>query len=528
MTANQIPTRYIRNKRLEQLARDKRKQAGVEYPKAGQQDHILIVRLNLASTSSANDANALRREVQDGLRRLCGLFERIESAVKKIDMLDSEGNLSSSPLKQFNFSATVGFGVGFFDRLSIPNNKRPRRIKSMPDHVGLGDITPYSLGQTDLLIQLGSTSDFVNRWVFENKIEARAFTSVKSEQHLIDGNESQDVPDIVTAIGGWATIADIHAGFQRIDGRNLMGFNDGISNPTPGSGIKFDDVVWTTEKDEGRILKDGTYMVFQKIEHDLDQWRQLSAHEQEQWVGRNKVTGLLLGTPENEDQKFIEALKKQDPKAKQLLRRLLDNQSDPEKLFYNSEIFRNSVPAWSHVRKANPRQEKMPSGKELQKKIIFRRGYPFMEAGLNNRTISGLLFVCFQRDIENSFEFIKRNWLNNKDFPTPDVRPFTQHEKNKRSSQARFTPDEMRLIKNLDISKRKLLGLHDREVLEAKIRESTDHDTQNTGREGLAGPSELGVVPTGDLVAIVPFGGGYYFIPPVPNRRISDIGQQFF
>ena len=23
-------------------------------------------------------------------------------------------------------------------------------------------------------------------------------------------------------------------------------------------------------------------------------------------------------------------------------------------------------------------------------------------------------------------------------------------------------------------------------------------------------------------------GGGYYFVPPIPNKRISDIGEQFF
>ena len=53
-------------------------------------------------------------------------------------------------------------------------------------------------------------------------------------------------------------------------------------------------------------------------------------------------------------------------------------------------------------------------------------------------------------------------------------------------------------------------------------------DTQNTGREGLAGPSEHGTIPTGEFIAIVPFGGGYYFVPPIPKQKISDIGQQFF
>ncbi len=33
-------------------------------------------------------------------------------------------------------------------------------------------------------------------------------------------------------------------------------------------------------------------MVFQKIEHDLDQWSRLSLAQQEDWGGRKKITGL--------------------------------------------------------------------------------------------------------------------------------------------------------------------------------------------------------------------------------------------
>jgi deferrochelatase/peroxidase EfeB len=46
-------------------------------------------------------------------------------------------------------------------------------------------------------------------------------------------------------------------------------------------------------------------MVFQKIEHDLDQWRQLDVEEQEEWVGRSKGTGLLLGTLSKEEDKKL-------------------------------------------------------------------------------------------------------------------------------------------------------------------------------------------------------------------------------
>src|SRR5437868_8961446 len=100
--------------------------------------------------------------------------------------------------------------------------------------------------------------------------------------------ENLETPDIVTAVTGWATITDVNAGFQRIDGRNLQGFNDGVSNPRRLSPL-FDDIVWTKTPDDN--FKDGTYMVFQKIEHDLDQWRELELDEQEEWVGRSKGTG---------------------------------------------------------------------------------------------------------------------------------------------------------------------------------------------------------------------------------------------
>ena len=332
--------RDSRNKRLEQLHREKRKQRGIEFPKPGNQQHLLIIRLELSSpppnpsiisspSSLVKDRDILCNKVQKGLKKLCGLFEQIDIKKKKIDKLDKDGKLIRLPLKEFNFSATIGFGIGFFDKLSIPDSKRPRKIKSMPDHVGLGDVTPYSLAQTDLIIQLASSSDFVNRYVFENNLESQEEKGCDDKNKLnksIGKQGEGDTPDIITAIGGWATVCDIHAGFQRIDGRNFMGFNDGVSNPNPGSGIKFDSVVWGTEKDEGPVLKDGTYMVFQKIEHDLDQWRELTRQEQEQWVGRNKVTGLLLGTPENEDEKFIEALKNDDPKAMDKLRILIDDQ----------------------------------------------------------------------------------------------------------------------------------------------------------------------------------------------------------
>jgi deferrochelatase/peroxidase EfeB len=66
----------------------------------------------------------------------------------------------------------------------------------------------------------------------------------------------------------------------------LLGFNDGISNP-----IRFsNDVIWTTRQDESEKFQNGIYMVFQKIEHDLDSWRNMDEEIQELWIGRSKAT----------------------------------------------------------------------------------------------------------------------------------------------------------------------------------------------------------------------------------------------
>ena len=60
------------------------------------------------------------------------------------------------------------------------------------------------------------------------------------------------------------------------------------------------------------------------------------------------------------------------------------------------------------------------------------------------------------------------------------------------------------------------------------IREAEDEDSQNTGREGLSGPSKLGVRPGGEFLATVTLGGGYYFVPPIPHKNLTRITEQFF
>ena len=614
---NSPPIRILhRGKTREEYEQEGLVQPGIAFPSASEQEHLLIIRLDITRALFKNEFEA-KTIVKNGLKRLCTLFENIYEGKKRIDELFPNKNspdgtkLKSQNLREkFKFSSTIGFGYGFFEKLDIEKNRWPKKLRVMPDHKELGDVTPYSLAQTDLIIQLCSTKDFINRWVLENTLQPdddeviekllkkqkeRKLNSEterkilkqlleattpkgltpplkEAERVCTDGQvlsvgEEECVPDIVSAIEEWATIIDIHAGFQRIDGRNLMGFNDGVSNPRPGKDDKgklFDENVFTTKDDENEDLDYGTYMVFQKIQHDLEQWRQLSLDEQQEWVGRSKGTGLLLGTlKEDEDESLARDLRSTDEKVRKDaaldIEKLLAIQTDPTKRFYDKAgaiitvpgrrmIYKISpaeickkVQAWSHVRKANPRQED-----DQPKVIVFRRGYPFVETGLNSKILSGLLFVCFQKDIKNGFEFIKTKWFNNKNFPVPEKREFTEDEERQRRKLGRLSAKQ---LLSLSTQQRKDLGLdedddfiqalEDAGVINTDINNEFNSrdidkadlslvpDTQNTGREGLAGPSEHGTVPTGEFLAIVPIGGGYYFVPPVPKQKISNIGQQF-
>ncbi|MGI0044130.1 MAG: Dyp-type peroxidase, partial [Nitrososphaeraceae archaeon] len=398
----------LREAEEKRLIEEKRKQPGVVFPSASRQEHLLIIRLNLRSSAEKNILL-----VQNGLRRLCGLFKEMEEGAIKVDELEGDGSTEQYPLSKYNFSSTIGFGAGFFAKLRITRNK-PKKLYEMPDHKGLRDPLPYVLLQTDLLIQLGSNRESINRWILQNdSYQTKGddndgalddFSDTNSWRKY-EGTKPKEIRDIVTAIGDWAYITDVHSGFQRIDGRNLMGFDDGISNPDRLQ----NNIVWTADDDE-RSLVDGTYMVFQKIYHDLEQWRTLSITEQEKWVGRSKATGLLIGTLSKEDDEKL-ALDCRSPnpvvkrKARLMLKRLLSEQKDPEnKLFDEKESIRLECPVWSHVRKSNPRAE---GG--LKSRIIYRRGYLFMEDTQGGKVFSGLLFICFQKNISEGFEYIKRN-----------------------------------------------------------------------------------------------------------------------
>jgi Dyp-type peroxidase family len=443
-----------------QMIAEKRRQAGIAFPAPRKQDYLLIIRLDV---SPVND----KKLVSEGLERLCTLFEHIDNGKLEIEDTSSQDEMYMYPLNRFNFTGTIGFGKSFFRKLDLMK-KCPKNLYDMPSHYELGDNSPYALPQTDMILQLASNNYSVNMMVLQNDYYLRYHKGYPAGDHSYLHDSENGPLDLMGSLNGWAKITDVHNGFHRADGRNLMGFYDGISNPHR----LVNNNIWISEDEEGRELANGTYMVFLKIQHNLREWNKLDTQEQEKWVGRSKATGLLLGTLSiGEEKRLLSELHSTDSsKQKQAMVRLsqlIDEQRNPRKNFFDPYDIRylninKNCPISSHSRKSNPRQ---PNGRK--EKFIFRRGCLYMEEKFTDYPKSGILFISFQNDIK-IFEELKRNIDQRISTPMKTEQPTK--------------------IKNYFGKK----------------------------------------IPARNSFYTLTLGGGYYFIPPIQNKRISYIGQQFF
>lgn len=174
----------------------------------------------------------------------------------------------------------------------------------------------------------------------------------------------------------FASVRWSQQGFRRAHGsvrpgttmRNLFGQVDGTSNPAPGT-ADFDQVVWNGDG----WLAGGTSAVVRRIGMDLDKWDRLDRGGREQSVGRYLSNGAPLTGTDEFDEPDFEA---------------------------TTPIGFPVIPEFSHVRRARS---------DLAAERIFRRGYNYDDRPVGEAvSLSGLIFVSFQADVDRQFVPIQK------------------------------------------------------------------------------------------------------------------------
>jgi Dyp-type peroxidase family len=182
--------------------------------------------------------------------------------------------------------------------------------------------------------------------------------------------------------------------------------------------------------------RDGSFLVFRRLGQDVAAFEQnVAALAQSLGMSTALVGAKLVGRYKSGapiEQRKFQPLPYSPPS---------DDPGDPNTgnvALGNSSTLNNNFefrddpkgalcPLSAHIRKAYPRDEVTPAGaadseSSTQTRRLLRRGIPYGPSFDPHDPASasqqrGLLFLCYQNDIEKHFEFVQKFWVNNATFP---------------------------------------------------------------------------------------------------------------
>ncbi len=86
--------------------------------------------------------------------------------------------------------------------------------------------------------------------------------------------------------GAVSTVDEVH-GFKFFDDRDLIGFVDGTENPVDQAAVDA-----TVIGEEDAAFAGGSYVIVQKYLHDIARWNKVPVEEQEDIIGRHKLSDI--------------------------------------------------------------------------------------------------------------------------------------------------------------------------------------------------------------------------------------------
>lgn len=249
-----------------------------------------------------------------------------------------------------NLTITVSVGSSLFDERFGLQKQMPKKLQQMTRFPN--DSLDASLCHGDLLLQIcANTND----------------TVIHALRDII-----KHTPDLLSV--RWRREGFISNHAARSRGKetpiNLLGFKDGTANPDSHDKPLMDDVVWVTkQQQEPAWATGGSYQAVRIIQFHVESWDRTPLKEQQTIFGRDKHSGAPLGMKNEHD--------------------VPDYAADPDG---------NVIALDAHIRLANPRT------KETQSGLMMHRGYSYsLGATKSGQLDMGLLFVCYQHDLEKGF-----------------------------------------------------------------------------------------------------------------------------
>jgi deferrochelatase/peroxidase EfeB len=249
---------------------------------------------------------------------------------------------------------TVGLGRSVFvdgrgqDRMGLAH-RMPDALVEIPSFGG-GEILDPTRSNGDIALQCCADDATVAFHAFRNLARlARDFATVRWTQL------------------GFGRAAS--TGVQSTP-RNLQGFKDGTNNLDVTDASLMRDHVWVDRADGPDWMVDGSYMVTRRIRMRIEHWDRSAISDQENTIGRSKLSGAPLGGHDEHDRPALDA---KDANGQHV------------------------IPDHAHIRVASPTAN---NGVH-----ILRRGYSFSD-GITSDTgelDAGLFFIAFQRDPRRQF-----------------------------------------------------------------------------------------------------------------------------
>jgi deferrochelatase/peroxidase EfeB len=306
----------------------------------------LMVAFDVLATSRAD----LQRLFKLLTQRIAFLMRGGPAAVADARMPPPDSGLLGPEVIPDNLTITVAVGASLFDDRFGLAAERPKHLIEMKQFPNDALVAEQCHG--DLLLQICSNTAETNIHALRDIL--KHFPDLLAIRWKMDGF----LPPHVIRTLGKDTV------------RNLLGFKDGTANLNARDDALMDRIVWTgPDHDEPAWSHNGSYQVVRMIRTLVERWDRTPLGEQQTIIGRDKVSGAPLGMVNERDTP--------------------DYAADPQGMH---------IPLNAHIRLANPRTV------ETDKNLILRRPFNYSRGMTNAGQLDmGLLFVCFQADLEAGF-----------------------------------------------------------------------------------------------------------------------------